>query len=326
MGLTVGFDIGEKELKMTVYTGGRFRSAVAEEIPDNLVSEGNILSVDAMAEFIKQSARENRIPKADAAVIIPPELVYIRTVTVPAMTEKQLRYSLPFEFKDYLTKDRSEYYFDFSVNSINYDENGDPAELNIFACAVLKETIEVYRAVLKKAGFKLKTAIPEESAFANLLEDSKELESDECFVDIGYGGSRILIYHNGIHDISRGIDIGTREIDSIIAEKDGIDIHMAHSYALSNFNGVLESEACKDLYNRLAVEIMKAVNFYNYNNHNESLVSIYLCGGGSAIAPLYETIVSETGLKVKPVNGLIGENGFESRGKFLLVCGAAIND
>lgn len=326
MGQTVGFDIGEKDLKMAVYTGKKFRDAVSSEIPDNLVSEGKILSTDAMAEFIRACAKENKIPKADAAIIIPTELVYTRTVTVPAMTEKQLRYSLPFEFKDYLTTDKSQYYFDYSVNSVSYDEEGNPSELNIFACAVLKETIELYRAVFRKAGFKLKTAIPAESAYANLLEGCAESDGDECFVDIGYSGSRIFIYHNGIHDISRSIDIGTGELDRVIADEVGVEVHMAHSYMLTNFNNVLESEGCAELYNRLAVEIMKAVNFYNYNSaRKEALDSIYLTGGGSAVSQLCETIASVTNLQIKPVSGLIGENGFERQGLFAAVCGAAIN-
>lgn len=325
MGQTVGFDIGEKSLKMAVYNGKKFRSTAAAEIPDNLISGGDILSVDAMAEFVRETAKQNGISKSDASVILPAELLYTRTVSVPAMTEKQLSYNLPFEFKDYITRDKSEYYFDYSVNKITYDEKGDPEEMNLFICTVLKETIEEYRSMFRQAGFRLKSAIPAECAFVNLLTDLSKSDGNECFVDIGYNGSRIYVYRAGIHDISRSFDIGIRDLDAVIAEGMGVESHLAHSYLESNFENVLGRDFCIDFYNRFAVEIVKAVNFYNYNSQSEGIDRICLCGGGSKIEPLCRAIQSITELKISPVEDIIGDTGITAPSSFLKAFGAAIN-
>ena len=58
-----------------------------------------------------------------------------------------------------------------------------------------------------------------------------------------------------------------------------MDIHLAHSYMRSDYNGVLEADYAREAYSRLAVEIMKAVNFYNYNNRDRELHDLYICGG-----------------------------------------------
>lgn len=90
---------------------------MAKELPDNMVSGGEIVSMDAMADFIKEMAKENGISRGAAAVILPGTLVFTRNVTVPAMTDGQLLYNLPFEFKDYLTQEKNKYYFDYAVRA-----------------------------------------------------------------------------------------------------------------------------------------------------------------------------------------------------------------
>ncbi len=67
----VGFDIGESTLKMVHTSGREIKTCVVADVPDNTVKNGAIVSMDAMADFIRESARKNDIPKANASVIIP---------------------------------------------------------------------------------------------------------------------------------------------------------------------------------------------------------------------------------------------------------------
>ena len=64
-------------------------------------------------------------------------------------------------------------------------------------------------------------------------------------------------------------------------------------------------QQCQDIYNRMAVEIVKSVNFYNYNNRDQSLHRICLCGGGAGIAALQEAIFRTTDLELMNVAELI---------------------
>ena len=63
-----------------------------------------------------------------------------------------------------------------------------------------------------------------------------------------------------------------------------MDIHLAHSYMRADYNGVLEADYTREAHSRLAVEIMKAVNFYNYNNRDRESHDLYICGGGGGRA------------------------------------------
>ena len=139
------FDIGESQVKVVTLSGGSVKKAVALELPDNVVSGGTVLSMDALADFLKEKLRASGPIKKDAAVILPDSLVFARNITVPPMTDAQLSYNLPFEFKDYLNQEKSRYYFDYAVQGTEKDESGEVTGLRLFACAALKKTIEDFR-------------------------------------------------------------------------------------------------------------------------------------------------------------------------------------
>ena len=308
-GQLTAFDIGESMVKIVSVSGGQVKKAVCAQMPDNLVSDGVILFNDAMADTLKSTLASSGMGKGKAAVILPDRLVFARNVTVPPMTEAQLKYNLPFEFKDYLTQEKSQYYFDYSVQEI-VKEGEEPKEMRLFACATLKETIEQYRTVFRLAGCKLVNAIPEEVAYGSLVarhieSHPEEGDQDYCLVDVGYRGLRMYIYRGSEFRNRRTVDLGLYNLEQEIADARGVDIHVAHTHLMTNYQDAQGLDASRELYNRMAVEIMKSVNFYNYNNRDRSLHRICLCCGGGAIAPLQEAITRMTDLEILPASALI---------------------
>ncbi len=318
----VGFDIGESTLKMVHKSGREIKACVEAEVPDYTVKDGVIASMDAMADFIRDIAKKNDIPRADAAVIIPASQIVTRSVTMPVMNVQQLMFNLPYELKDYLKEEKHNYYFDYALREMIADDEGKPYEMRLLICATLKSVIEEYAVMFKRAGFKLRTAIPEECAYANLVGG---LDGDFCIADMGHSNTRLHIFHNGEYSAMRNIAVGGRNLDMLIADECGIDIHMAQIYKKSNYNVVLQSDMALNVYNRLAVEIMKAVNFFNYNNREAELNDIYLCGGGAEVDILVKTISEQTNLNMHQASELTGGNlGLERPEIFLKSCGLVI--
>ena len=324
----IGFDLGGREVKMLqLMTGGEIRRTAAVELPDDLISEGRILSMDAMADFIRATPAEQGIPRGDCGVILPPSLMFVRNVTMPVMTERQLKYNLPYEFRDYLKEEKSQYLYDYAVREILRDEEGKPKEMRILACATLKSTVEDYTAMFRRAGFRLKTAVPEEYALGRIFEKYGQetgLQNQEfCLVDLGHQQTRGYFFRNGETLSKRTVELGGREIDRVIAEVCDVDVHMAHAYKLSNYNDILNHERCQMIYHQIAVEIMKAVNFFNYNNRSAELKRIYLCGGGAKIAALVKEIRNIPDLEVCLAGELMGQTGEGDRWMYFQAYAAA---
>lgn len=307
----VGIEIAEDSVRLVCFAGRELKKAVAVETPEGLVSGGRILSMDAMADFLRDSAKANGIPLTACALLLPSSEVFTRAVTVPAMTEQQLAYNLPYEFHDFLTEEKSKYFFDYSVREVRRDPDGYPLEMDLFACAMLKERVEAYRAMFRRAGFKLKVLTPLECAYGALMAEhirrTGAPEIGRCVVNLGHRVTRMHFLQGGECVGVREIDMGLADLDRIIADKLDVEIHVAHEYKQSNFNGVLETEYSKEFYSRLAVEIMKAVNFYHYNNRDRELKELYLCGGGAAIMPLRETVADTVNLTVRGGEELLDE-------------------
>lgn len=326
-GGTVAFDIGSSQVKLVWYSGKTRRKAVAAELPDGLVSGGEIVSMDAMADFLRQTAKENGIPHTAAAVILPASLVYMRTVDVPRMTDAQLAYNLPFEFRDYLTQEKNQYYFDYAVQEPPEDAAEGDERMHLFACATLKKTVEEYRAMFRRAGFRLKTAMPEQSAYAALAAARSESREDVCVVDIGYTAISMNILRGRSIVAHRTMDLGLSALVRSIADRRVVDPHLAAAYMRSDFEGVMSEPESLELYHRMAVEIMKAVNFYNYNNRKQTLQSLYLCGGGASIDRIREAICETTGLSVRPVSELMPDvQELQTPWLFAKAIGCAIQD
>lgn len=247
-----------------------------------------------------------------AAVVLPSTEVFTRELTMPAMTEQQLRYNLPYEFRDFLTDEKSKYYFDYSMRDILRDQDGYPTEMTLLACAMLKETAERYRAMMRRAGFKLQVLTPSECAYAGVLAAYYRRtglpQRDMCIVNLGYTAAYLYIYRGAFFESRREIDLGLNRLEQLVAEHCGVDIHVAHSYVLQNYNDVLSSDYAQSFYARIAVEVMKAVNFFNYNNRQQELADLCLCSGGCNIGPLRQALAETTHLHLHTAQELLGDD------------------
>ncbi len=322
----VGFDIGQREVKMVYTVKGQIKKAVSVPLPDNMVAEGVILSMDAMADFLRESAKANKIPLTNAAVILPESLVFARNAKLPVMTPGQLKFNLPYEFKDYLTLEKDKYFYDYSIYRKTEPEDapaGAREEMELFACAVLKSTIADYRAMFKRAGFKLKVAVPEEWAYVSLVQAAGLQEGTTCFVDLGHGKTQVHVVADGRSASKRSIPMGIHSVEECIAEEHNVDIHTARAYKQSDYEGVLGHEKCCKLYDKLGVEVLKTVNFYNYSHRDVAVQAVCLCGGGAAIPHLTDSIKNVTNLEITSPGTLMPQ--LEGREVYLKAYGCAVS-
>ena len=72
-----------------------------------------------------------------------------------------------------------------------------------------------------------------------------------------------------------------------------------------NHENALEMETCRGIYRAIAVEIMRAVNFYGYSNPASALQTAWLVGGGARNAPLVEQLRQTVSLTLLPAGELL---------------------
>lgn len=304
----LGIDIGYDQLKLALVSEGRVMKTAIAQMPENLLRDGRFISAEAMSGLIRETMKASGIKAGSAALVLPNEAIYAKNVDVPIMTEDQLAYNLPFEFNDYITGEVDDYLFDYAV--IGRDEEN----LNLLAVGVEKKLVEEYQIMLRKASLKMVKSAPALCAYISLLRSQKEKLSqvaDEFgILDLGYNSITMYMYKEDRHIATRAFDIGLNQLDTIIADKYGVEKHLAHTYVLNNFDKCLESEECTTFYDNISVELMRAINFYQFSNQGSVLGDVWVCGGGAANETLVRTIDETLEAELHPASELVpdGEN------------------
>ena len=303
------FDIGESYIKIAVKSK-KGMEVYSMQMPENLVKEGIIQMPHMLSDFLKEVKAECKLPKGECGIIVPDELTVCRTLTLPAMTEKQLQVNLPFEFSDYISGEPQKYVYDYALQEMYYDEDGKPTEMRLTGAVMSKESVTNYVNIFKHAGLKLRTLIPQEIALTNIMKDALETgrieaENEYCIINLGHRATQIYIYKGDELVVYRNLHIGGAAIDEAIAENENVDVFVARNHKNRNYNQVLDAEYTKDTFARIAVEVRKVINFYRFNNRESMLEHVYFTGGGSNLTELCENIAEINDLQPKSMRELL---------------------
>lgn len=157
-------------------------------------------------------------------------------------------------------------------------------------------------------------AAPSESIAA-----MEEKRKDYAVLSLEYSRDRLHFFSNGAYEITRNLGITEKQICEVIAQDEGVDIHIAQLMLDRNQNHVLEQEQVSDLLQSVATEVMRVMNFYNYNNPRNTIDAIYYYGREVDSAFL-ERIQSMTELPIRPLTDLLEESsGTAGAGNELLM-------
>ena len=302
----LGIEIGNKTVKVVEIKGNTLKNFAAVDLPDNIVVNNELVAFEAMGDLLKEIVREHRMSTRKAALVLPDTAVYIRRMVLPAMNEKQLMVNLPYEFKDVLSEEKDKYLYDYSMIGYREDSEGKVTDMELLGAVVNKALLEKYQAMFKRAGLKLVKAGPRETALSSLvsiLNEGSE-KKDFAILDMGYKTTKVEIFKEGVYEVTRTIESGAEDIVNVIAEYFDVDPHIATSYLESNRDNIQENDRCVDIYSNIATEVMRVMNYYNFENPDSTLDTLYYCGGASYIPRFVSEIGDMVTLDLKPLSSL----------------------
>ena len=320
----LGIDIGYDSLKLALVNGTQVKKTYAVPMPKKLLQEGRVVSTETMGELIRESMRDGGIRANYASLSLSGEAVFVRTLTVPQMTPDQLNYNIAYEFRDYITTELKDNVFDYAMISTPEElkakaaqpsnEEGHAAPtMDILAVAAPASLIEDSRSMLRKAGLRLTKAAPSECAYIALIRELEksgaQMDREYCIIDLGYSAVRMHMFRGERHMATRILEIGLSAVDDAIADAYNVDVHLAHTYLLTNHDDCQNKEFCTTAFGNISVELMRAVNFYRFNNPESTLSEAWLCGGGAAIDSLRYSVAEATGLNIHPIEEIVRGGG-----------------
>ena len=307
-----GVDIDNCYLKMASCGAGAVGSRVVKTLPEGMMSNGHISSTDAMADLLKETVKETGGMAKDAALVLPAQDALVRCLTMPVMSEKELLVNLPYEFRDYISQGKDHYTFDYAMLGVNNDDEGKPESMELLACAALKQTIEDYEQMFYRAGMRLRIALPHAAALQNLVNE-RAAGRTMCLLDLGYSATTLHFFADGKLSTVRTIEVGCQDIDNAIAAAFSVDDFVARSYRENAFQDARTRQEVQEIYEQIAVEVGRAMNFFAFSNPDYTVDGLYLYGIGTEIAELREAIAGATSIPCEAAGTLLGMDAVDGQ-------------
>ena len=179
----------------------------------------------------------------------------------------------------------------------------DPAAAEKTISALSPDGTDAEKGVMTGTG-----AAPEEDKpepAAEPLPEKKDAPKDFAVLDLGHGGTRIHFYSGGSYEITRTLVGGAKDLLDMIVSEQGLDPHIARLILEQNQDGIMQTKSVQDRLDAVATEVMRTINFYNYNNPNNTIECLHYFGKGLNMDDLYERIHEMTGLPVRPITEMI---------------------
>jgi len=299
----IGIDINCMEVGMVTANAQMH----VEPLPENVVDNMGIISPESaiFPEFISKMKKNSGIKGSDCALVLPEKTAYYKTIDSPVMSDEQIKLNLPYEFRNYVGNEPQNYWYDYYVEEVVNDEEGNPKSLHLVAAAALKQPAENFGDCLRKAGLNLTLALPREVCLINVMKQADLGDKECCLVGVDYENTSIYIFKGGKLEATKVVDLGAREIDIVIANDYQIDERLASTYRASNYENCLAKPSLVDFYDRIALEVMKTINFYRYEHAESNVDTAYffdLCANNN---DLNDAICKQAGFNKGDITDLL---------------------
>jgi type IV pilus assembly protein PilM len=302
----VGLDIGSNSIKLAelkeTKKGYQLKNIGETLLPPEAIVNKVITNRDAVSEAIYSLIEELRIKTKNAVISISGHSVIIKKVSIPKMSEKELREAVPWELEQYIPQ---------SIEDVNYDFQILPGQtpegnMDILIVAAKKDVTNDYINVVNDAG--LNPVVVDVDVFA--LENMYEANYPEsggvvALVNIGASVTNINILKNGISVFTRDITTGGNQFTELIQKE--FDVGYDEAEKMKNSLGRPDvspelDRISQDFTDLISGEIKRTLDFFSTTLWREKVDKIMLGGGTAKVPRIREVLEDITNTPVELLN------------------------
>jgi type IV pilus assembly protein PilM len=305
----VGLDIGSSAVKAVELkpSGKSFKvSAFASEaVPADSIVDGAIIDADAVVGTIKRLFDKTpafRTKKVCAS--LSGNTVIVKKITLPVMTEAELRDSIYWEAEQYIPFDIQDVNLDYQILEAGTgpDSRGS---MEVLLVAAKKEKIGDYTSVITQAGRQPVVMDVDAFALQNAFEVNYGLEPDKIVVLLNAGASAINInVLQGDQSVfTRDISIGGNAYTEAVQKELGLPFEAAEQLKKGiPVDGATFEDAqpvLRAVTENVLLEIQKTFDFFKATAASDHIDKIVLSGGASRVDGFREMLEERFGTPVE---------------------------
>ena len=306
----VGLDIGRDTVRaVEIENPDKARPVVVRyaevPLPPDSVRSGEVREVNTVAVAIKRLWAQGGFKTRDVVLGMGNQRVLARDLTVPRMSLKQIRESLPFQVQEMLPVPVSEALLDFYPISEGDGENG-PVVHGLLVAAI-KESVLANVNAVRQAGLNPVHVDLIPFALTRALLRGPLARGTVALIDIGASTTNVVISTAGVPQFVRMIPAGGEDLTRSLVNSMEFSPQAAEGFkrqrGLALFNGGSEqerraSEIIRESAGELLSSLRNTINYFANTRHNEPIQGIVLSGGGARLSGLPQALGDLTRIPV----------------------------
>jgi type IV pilus assembly protein PilM len=308
----IGVDISSSSVKMVELAsdgkgGYRVERYTIEVLPKDVVSDGNVVNLEAAAESVKRAWKKLATSTKQVAIALPASSVITKKIIVPAgQRDEELEVQVESEANQYIPFALEEVNLDFQVLG---PAPSSPDEIEVLIAASRKEKVEDRVAVAEAAGLKPMVMDVESYAILSAFELIEKQFPDGgkgqiiALVDVGANVMNLTVLRNDQPLYAREQAFGGNQLTQDIARHYGMSFEEAEAAKRSNnLPDNYEVELLRPYVESMALEVSRALQFFFTSTQFSKIDHIVLSGGCAVIPGADEVVASRTQINTVVAN------------------------
>jgi type IV pilus assembly protein PilM len=308
----IGLDIGSTSVRAAELAFGSSLPAVTRiaqvPLPPGAVDNGEIRDVEQVAEGIRELWRRGGFRSREVTLGVGNQRVVVREVSVPALPEKELKQSLPFQVQEMIPIPIEEAVLDYDV--LDEVETEGRKMLRLMIVAAQRDMVDQHMrsavgAKLEPVGVDLVpfALVRSVGQYEGLGLDEAEA-GGEAVVDVGADVTNICVHERGVPRFVRILPSGGNDVTTAVAGALGVPEEQAEIFKRGGPLGSAppSEEARRTLEQRagaLVDEIRSSLDFFRAQTPGAQVSRIQVTGGGSKMPGFIDLLGRRMGAPVE---------------------------
>ena len=302
----VGLDIGSNTVKLlelkSAKNGYRLKNIGEAILPKDAIVNKVIDNYDAVSETIAALFSDLRVKTRNAAISISGHSVIIKKVSLPKMSENELRESIPWELEQYIPQ---------SIHDVNYDYQIMPGEtpegnIDVLIVAAKKDVTNSYVSVVREAGLNPVVVDVDVFALENMyMMNYPESDGLVSLVNIGASVTNINILKDGVSVFTRDITTGGNLYTEWIMKETNAPFEEAELLKTSAKDSEAPPElerVTREFVDMISGEVKRTLDFFSSTLWTSKVNQILIGGGSAGVTGLKDTLSDITDAAVDFMN------------------------
>jgi type IV pilus assembly protein PilM len=316
---SLGIDFGSSELKAVQFAASP-RGPVLEHVykvptPANSIKDGVVTDPPLVGEALRQLITEGAFTAKRTISAVAGPTVVVRQVTMPVMSERELRESTKYEAERFLPYSVDEAQIDAKI----LGRTDDGQNMDVLVVAAQKDLVLSQASAIQFAGLTAGAVEVEPFAMLHAMipDDDPRSQQNIAIINVGASTTSINITKGGFVPFTRNVPIGGAAFTKAIAT--GLNISLDEAETMTREKAAILSQrdaapvppTVTRIFNvitppltELVTEIHKSLDYFRTRFRGEVIESVILGGGTARLANLDVFLGHELGLPVTIANPL----------------------